>query len=58
MRERERELRRRRHRRMKHLKARIREQLAQADTVRAERAVEKQRKRMRRVMSAEELPSS
>jgi len=43
---------------MKHLKARIREQLAQADTVRAERAVEKQRKRMRRVMSAEELPSS
>ena len=58
MRERERELRRRRHRRMKHLKARIREQLAQADTVRAERAVEKQRKRMRRVMSAEEPPSS
>jgi len=43
---------------MKHLKARIREQLAQADTVRAERAVEKQRKRMRRVMSAEEPPSS
>jgi hypothetical protein len=51
------ELSRRRHRRMKRLKKRLREQMAQADGVRAERAIEKQRKRVRRATSTEEAAS-
>jgi len=54
-RERTRELRRRRQRRMKRLKARLREQMAAAETVRAERAVEKQKKRIKHASSTDEV---
>ena len=51
------ELRRRRHRRMKRLKNRLRDQMTQAGTIRAERAVEKQRRRMKRPTPAEQTPA-
>ena len=40
---------------MKRLKARLRVQVEQAGAVRAERAIEKQKKRMRKVTSADAL---
>jgi hypothetical protein len=57
MRERQRELRRQRARRMKRLKLRLREQMAQAGTVQAERAVEKQKSRMKKIEKAEDIPA-
>lgn len=57
MRVRNKELRRRRHRRMKRLKSRLRDQMAQAGAVRAERAVEKQRRRMKRATPVEQTPA-
>ena len=54
--ERQREIRRRRQRRTKRQKIRIREMKANAGNVRVERATAKQRKRMHKVTSVEDIP--